>query len=104
MIGLYFSSIKGVANNSGPALPILILLCFYVLYMVTGLIIRGIYGEGYNVIFDLPIFKKWFGYDEIVVHEGLDDYIESLSKKDIDWNILESDYFKRYGLKMFSKL
>ena len=75
------------------------------MYLIIGWIIQTFYGNGYECIFDLPLVKKWFGIENIEITEGLDDYIESLSDKAIDWTILESDYYsKQYGLHLFNKI
>lgn len=81
-----------------------ILFWLYFIYLIVGGIIYYIYGEGFNCIFDLPQVKKWFGIDEIVIHENLDDYIDSLSNKKIEWSMLENNYYKEYGLHMLSDL
>jgi hypothetical protein len=55
-----------------------ILFVLYFLFIIIGVIIKSIYGEGYDMITDVPFIKKLFGIDEIEIEEGLDDYIDSL--------------------------
>jgi len=81
-----------------------VLFWIYALYLIIGGIVNLIYGNGFESIFDLPLIKRWFGIDEIEIKEGLDEYIDSLSSKDIEWSMLENNYYKEYGLKMFDEL
>jgi len=99
-----FFTLEGINTYSGPAYPMFVLFWIYALYLIIGGIVNLIYGNGFESIFDLPLIKRWFGIDEIEIKEGLDEYIDSLSSKDIEWSMLENNYYKEYGLKMFDEL
>lgn len=95
----YFTSIDAVKLYSGPALFVFIQFWFYAIYLILGLIIRIIYGEGYECVEDLSIFKKFSSRSDVIeIEEGLDDYIDNLSYKDIEWTWLENEYYKEYEL------
>lgn len=83
----------------------IVLFFTYLTYLIIGKLIHWYYGEGYESIFDLPLIEKWFGRDRIEIKEGLDTYIDSLKLRDIEYTILENNYYYRvYGLKYLNTL
>ena len=66
-------SLSGAKVYSGPGFPMFILFWIYVLYLAIGFIINKVYGDGYECIFDLQMFKD-NNIDEIIIKEDLDDY------------------------------